>query len=163
MPEVNISEASRLSGVSRKTIQRYIAQGKLSATVDGTGGRTNKGIEISELVRVFGNLSHPAHATAQGQCPNVPMDNVAPSAGEIDALKTALSAKNETIQVLTRQVDGLQTQLAQVTGLLEYRKPEVLAPAQKQTNWRMIVGLGAISAALLAYFFSRGYRLWFML
>src|SRR5712692_3660787 len=156
MPEVNISEASRLSGVSRKTIQRYIAQGKLSATVDGTGGRTDRSIEISELVRVFGDLSHPAHATAQGQSPNVSMDNVAPSAGEIDALKMALSAKNETIQVLTRQVDGLQTQLAQVTGLLEYRKPEVLAPVQKQIDWRMIVGLGAISAALMV-FFSRGY------
>jgi hypothetical protein len=162
MPEVNISEASRLSGVSRKTIQRYIAQGKLSATVDGTGGRTGKRIEISELVRVFGNLSHPAHATAQGQSPSVSMDNVAPSAGEIDALKTTLSAKNETIQVLTRQVDGLQTQLAQVTGLLEYRKPEVLAPVQKQIDWRLIVGLAAISA-LMGYFFSQGYRLWFML
>lgn len=64
----------------------------------------------------------------------------------------ALSAKNETIQVLTRQVDGIQMQLAQVTVLLEYRKPEVLAPVQKQIDWRMIVGLAAISAALMTYY-----------
>jgi hypothetical protein len=165
MPEINISEASRLPGVSRKTIQRYIAQGKLSATIDGTGGRTNKRIEISELMSVFGNLSHPAHATAQGQCPSVSMDNVAQGAGEIDALKMVLSAKNETIHILSKQVDGLQIQLAQVTRLLEYRKPEASAGVQKQIAWWMIIGIGSMSAILIVitYFFSHGYRLWFML
>jgi hypothetical protein len=149
MPEVNISEASRLSGVSRKTIQRYIANGKLSATLNGTGGGTDKRIEISELMRVFGELSQHAHATVQGQCPSVSIDNVAVGAGEIDALKMVLSAKNETIHILTRQVDGLQAQLTQVTGLLEYRKPEALETVQKQTDWRMIIGLGSMFSILI--------------
>ena len=54
MAIVSISEAARLTGKSRTTIQKYIKQGKLSkcADVDGTFG-----IDISELLRVFGSFS----------------------------------------------------------------------------------------------------------
>lgn len=46
---VTIQEAIQLTGKSRSTIQRYIAAGKLS--------KTDKGIDTSELIRVFGELN----------------------------------------------------------------------------------------------------------
>ncbi|EDU61058.1 MULTISPECIES: helix-turn-helix domain-containing protein [Providencia] len=53
MALVSISEAARLTGKSRRTIQRYVATGKLSMSQsDATG----KSIDISELIRVFGAI-----------------------------------------------------------------------------------------------------------
>ncbi|MDI2113909.1 hypothetical protein [Commensalibacter nepenthis] len=53
MPIVSISEAARLVNKSRKTIYKHIHQGTLSTvtTVDGS-----KGIDTSELIRVYGSL-----------------------------------------------------------------------------------------------------------
>ncbi len=46
--QVNIQQATLLTGKSRATIQRHIKAGKLS--------RTDKGIDTAELVRVYGEL-----------------------------------------------------------------------------------------------------------
>lgn len=51
-----LSESARLTGKSRRTIQRYVKSGKLSAKNDVNG---NPSIDTSELIRVFGELSHP--------------------------------------------------------------------------------------------------------
>lgn len=50
MAIVSISEAARLIGKSRATVHRNIEAGKLSRTPDG------KGIDTSELMRVFGDF-----------------------------------------------------------------------------------------------------------
>lgn len=51
MAYVSIAEAVRLTGKSRSTITRKIKSGGLS--------RDSKGIETSELIRVFGELKTP--------------------------------------------------------------------------------------------------------
>lgn len=51
-----LSESAKLTGKSRRTIQRYVKSGKLSAKV-GTDG--NPKVDTAELIRVFGELSHP--------------------------------------------------------------------------------------------------------
>lgn len=53
MALVTIAEAAKLSGKDRKTLYRYIKDGKLSAT-NATGGMRQ--VDVSELVRVFGSL-----------------------------------------------------------------------------------------------------------
>jgi len=62
MAIVSISEAARLTGKSRTTIQKYIKQGKLSKC-SGTDGTF--GIDTSELLRVFGSLSEQGTTCAQ--------------------------------------------------------------------------------------------------
>lgn len=54
MAQVSISEAARLTGKSRRTIQRYVATGKLSLSYSDT---TEKNIDISEIMRVFGEIN----------------------------------------------------------------------------------------------------------
>jgi len=54
MALVSISEAARLTKKARSTIQAYIKQGKLSKTTDNHTGVV--GIEISELIRIFGEI-----------------------------------------------------------------------------------------------------------
>ncbi|MGK5721844.1 helix-turn-helix domain-containing protein [Proteus mirabilis] len=53
MAQVSISEAARLTGKSRRTIQRYVATGKLSLSHNDA---TGKNIDTSELIRVFGEI-----------------------------------------------------------------------------------------------------------
>lgn len=160
MPLVSISEAARLVGKTRKTIQRYIDSGKLSATVTGTSGGTGgtplRQVEISELIRVFGELtgkmSHPVAGGAQGQCPTVSMDNVPPVpplvapilSAEKAALEQVIAAQQGTIDLLHKQVDELREEKrelrAQVAGLLEYRQQQAPAaqPAPaKEDQWAL--------------------------
>ena len=53
MAIVSISEAAKLVGRSRRTLQRHVADGKLSKVTDATHGM---GIDTSELMRVYGTL-----------------------------------------------------------------------------------------------------------
>lgn len=50
-----VSDAAKMAGVTRRTIYRYLSSGKLSAAVTD---KDNTQIETSELLRVFGSLSH---------------------------------------------------------------------------------------------------------
>lgn len=54
MAIVSISEAAKLASKSRRTIQRHIAQGKLSKATDAT---SSIGVDTSELIRVYGVLT----------------------------------------------------------------------------------------------------------
>ena len=56
MALVSISEAARLTGKSTKTLYRLVSQGRLSVSLDENGIKT---VDVSELVRVFGDLSGP--------------------------------------------------------------------------------------------------------
>ena len=56
---VNIQKAIELTGVSRSTLQRHIKQGKLS--------KTDKGIDTSELIRVYGSLKNPTESVKVNQ------------------------------------------------------------------------------------------------
>jgi len=144
MPIVSISEAARLTKKARSTIQAYIKTGKISKTTDYHTG--NVGIEISEIIRVFGNIntlnttnttcSESASISQQTTRKNsdaIPSNthNTTPQNNEIlqlklenERLKSVLEAKQETI-------DSLKTALK----LLEYRqeKTEAILPKETQT------------------------------
>jgi len=131
MPIVSISEAARLTKKARSTIQSYIKTGKISKTTDHYTGVV--GIEISELIRIFGNIN--IQSTTDATCSeNVAIsqqttrkttDTISNNTGltppqnseilqlksENERLKAVLEAKQETI-------DSLKTALK----LLEYHQ-----------------------------------------
>jgi|SRR5271156_5284392 len=116
MAIVSISEAARLTGKSRKTIQRYVADGRISMSQHVAG---EKGIDISELTRVFGDLSQPdpalSHASvSQPDAPNVTPD-VAALETRIKVLEAELAARDA---VITAQRENL-TDVRQALKLLE--------------------------------------------
>lgn len=137
MPIVSISEAARLTGKNRKTVQKYVADGQLSLSMDGQA----KGIEISELIRVFGPFT--GHPTLSMDRPNG--QQVAPltdhgQQAEIDGLKGVIAAKDAHIAALADQVGELRQEKdewkqerrelrAQVAGLLEDRRQQPAPPA----------------------------------
>src|SRR6266404_7825092 len=105
MSIVSISEAARLVNRHRKTIQRYVADGRISLSQCVSGER---GVDISELIRVFGKLSHEDGALAheaESQCvhgdvPESAGENVGALKAEIDGLKAVVDAQKNHIASL---------------------------------------------------------------
>ena len=123
MAVVSISEAARLTGKSRKTIQRYVADGRISLSQHDAG---RNGIDTSELIRVFGNLSHPAttlsHATeSQTVSANVPPD--------VSATLALLQAENALLKAQIEAKDANLADLRQSLRLLEH------VPAKRRWWW----------------------------
>jgi len=102
MSVVSISEAARLVNRHRKTIQRYVADGRISLSHCVSGER---GVDTSELIRVFRILSHEDGALAhesesqrvQGNVPERTSGNIDALKAEIDGLKALVDAQKSHI------------------------------------------------------------------
>jgi len=109
MAIISISEAARLTGKSRTTIQRQIKAGKLSKCMDSAGV---EGIDTSELLRVFGSFSAPAHVhDAIKQTIHVESGTAASIVQletEINLLKKLLEEKDKRILEIQQHNDSLK-------------------------------------------------------
>ena len=101
MSLLTITEAAHVAGVSRRTIQRSIQSGRLSATTTATGERA---IDTAELLRVFGPLRQVPSDTPASMSQAVAPD-VAPDATAlmlVDVLREQLKqAHEEKVRLLS--------------------------------------------------------------
>ena len=123
MAIVSVSEAARLVGKSRRTIQRDIAAGKLSKCDNG------KKLDTSELMRVYGSLLNApndadknAHMT-QDVAPNIP-----PDVAEMRIRLAILEAENAALK------DHLGS-LKQAMLLLEHKEQQTSTKTTQQRKW----------------------------
>lgn len=123
MAIVSVSEAARLVGKSRRTIQRDIAAGKLSKCDNG------KNLDTSELLRVYGSLLNApndadknAHMT-QDVAPSVP-----PDVAEMRIRLAALEAENAALK------DHVGS-LKQAMLLLEHKEQQTSTETTQQRKW----------------------------
>jgi hypothetical protein len=72
MTILSISAAAQTAGIDRRTLQRAIKSGRVSATVDATGRR---GVDVAELLRVYGPLPTMPQPSTQGQRAALPQAN----------------------------------------------------------------------------------------
>ena len=70
-----------------------------------------KGIDISELVRVFGELSQPAHALSHASMSQPDAPNVAVLEARIQGLEAQLSAKNGLLEAKERHIASMEIAL----------------------------------------------------
>lgn len=146
MPQVSISEAARLAGISRSHFYKnYIKQGLISTT------RTHQGqpqIDISELLRVFGQIQQNTHLYSKIQVEdtskiqvktvktqvNTPemqeQIHIATLESELKLLREQLAKADEREQFYQQQLK----ELTQTIKLLEY-KPEPLTPKRRWWQW----------------------------
>ena len=93
MAIVSISEAARLVGKSRRTLQRDIAAGKLSKCDNG------KNLDTSELLRVYGTLSSATKvADDNASMTQVVADNIPADVADMRARLAALEAENAALK-----------------------------------------------------------------
>ena len=112
----NITDSALLVKKSRRTIQRYIASGKLTMVIDTLG---KPQIDTTELIRVFGAISKVSQKKIAKKSQNV-------------AVK--LSRKNNTINLTPNELEDIITRAVEkalskaIALLLEHNKT---APKQE--------------------------------
>jgi len=147
MSIVSISKASKLTGKSRQTLYKHLQNGQLSLSTDVNG---SKGLDISELIRVYGQLKidklttvqvdNTGHRLTKRIDNNVNIDSqqltelekeLALSKLKIEEQQKQLDLQQDTINAKQETIDSLKTALK----LLEYRqeKTEAIAPKEPQT------------------------------
>jgi hypothetical protein len=107
MPIVSISEAARLVNRHRKTIQRYVADGRISLSQNVSGER---GIDTSELIRVFGIFSHDDGALAHEAESQLVQENIPEGAGEnVGALKAEIDGLKAVVDSQRSHIASLES------------------------------------------------------
>ena len=134
--QYNLTEASRLAGISRSTLRRHISKGRLSCT-EKTDGQ--KMIDASELARVYGDID-----LSKGD-KNTPTGNGNPILNyEVrtleERLDTLAEERRREREILQDQIDHLKESLKlaqeghnRATLLLEQSQSQ---PKSKKFFWR---------------------------
>jgi hypothetical protein len=125
MPVVSITEAAKLVKRNRKTVQRYVADGRLSLSQNVAG---DKGIDTSELMRVFGKMSQDMGATFTAtesqlvleKVSDVPLVKEDVLKAEIEGLKAVIEAQKITVETQKNHISSLEN----TVRLLEYDRKE---------------------------------------
>ena len=133
MAHVSISEAARLAGKHRTTIQRHIKSGKLSATQDLDG---NPAVDVAELSRVYGNL--PGHAAPVQQSQSSTLQQAAQdvAAGEIEVLRAKLEAAETAREIWKQQAEREARRADELLEMLKQEQQNIrlLAPSSKPSE-----------------------------
>lgn len=128
MAKVSISEAARLTGKSRTTLHRLIKTGELSTCA---GVRNSKMIDISELIRVFGDISAPVTEQYSEQASEQRV-TVPDTANEqmINSLKREVEHLRTLVSAQESHIDSLKQSLQ----LLEHKK-DMQQPQPSPVKW----------------------------
>ncbi|WP_263057128.1 helix-turn-helix domain-containing protein [Pantoea agglomerans] len=128
MAKVSISEAARLTGKSRTTLHRLIKAGDLSTC---SGARNAKMIDISELIRVFGDISKPVHEQPFEQVTEQRVTvTPAPSEQMVSSLKQEVEHLRTLVSAQESHIDSLKQSLQ----LLEHKK-DMQQPLPPPAKW----------------------------
>jgi predicted transcriptional regulator len=135
MAILSLRQAAQAAGVTRQTIYRYAKQGKLSTVLRDDG---SKGVDTSELIRVFGTLREPETDTATVTEPQKVTagdsgDSSVVLQSQLEAAQEALRTAQEALRQSNSEKDRLLGILESQTRLLEH-KPAETAP-KKLKRW----------------------------
>jgi hypothetical protein len=164
---MSISAAAHAAGIDRRTLQRAIQTGKVSATVDAAGRR---GVDLAEVIRVFGPLQEAPRgqgaAMSQQTAPDAALvealqDQVAQLGGQLEkahAREARLLAMLEYEQASRRELEQRllpappplpATPLGRVTGI---RRSGTRRDRTTMSRWALVVLLLVAVGALVWYF-----------
>jgi len=160
----SLSEAARLTGKSRTTIQRAIKSGKISAPKDEDG---NYSIDPAELNRVYPIKLMSAGGTHSAAA-NGTLRNSSETEGaspEIKVLQAELKASQQMVEERGRTIDDLRTRLddseRRVTALLSDRRPTASEKPVEDRRvrpgyWMALAVIMAAVAASMAVLYLQG-------
>lgn len=106
MPQVSVSEAARLAGISRSHLYKnYIKQGLISVVRNRQG---QPQIDVSELLRVFGEIQKNTHLSSKTQLETQKNTTISSKTQPEDTLKTQEVTPETQVQI---QVAALESEL----------------------------------------------------
>ena len=118
---VTIAEAAKLVGKSRRTVYRDVSSGRLSVSHDGAGVAQ---VDISELIRVYGEIRGECHSAAAVPTPQRGTDD---GTARVTALEVEIAQLRERLADKDRHIDDLRASIR----LLELKTP----PAKRRGWW----------------------------
>ena len=145
MSKVSISEASRLSNKTRKTIYKYIQDGLLTVSMDTQG---KKVIDISELIRVFGEIEMPEYTEVNNtevsnnihQVTLESIQLIAEKDVEIARLQSLLAGKDELLNSKNDQIKTLEKSLHLLEDLTNKIPVQVTQEPVQKGFWKRLLG-----------------------
>lgn len=120
-----VGQAAAALGVSRRTIERRLASGALSATLTQQGKQQVRLIDGAELARFAAAEGH-----TQGTSEATALQ------GNVSALAATVESQDRLIAQLEGEVRFLREQLAQATEQLAQLTVRALPPARTGLQWR---------------------------
>lgn len=132
MSRHTITEASKLSGKSRKTIYRKIEKGELS-TVKGEGTDDTTYIDTSELVRVFGSLKVDDAPQPAPTAPVIDDDMLE----ELERMREENARLKAVLNEKDRRIDDMKDNVKNMQLLLEHQK--TLTPQPKESGFSAVM------------------------
>ena len=135
MALVTITEASKLTGKSRKTIYSHLKKGKLSSSLQADG---TKQIDTSELIRVYGEIkqfvTEVTPSSVTNDTPgNVTFNGVGELISAVNIMREQQELDRKENVLLRNQLLELTNTVKQLTNRLEY-KPESVIKKKKTNN-----------------------------
>jgi len=136
MALVSITDAARLTGKSRRTIQRHIATGKLSVSHTDA---TEKSIETSELIRCYGEIKK-FNVTPEKDMKQVTMSHdvtlfIDKNESEIELLKQQVALLQQRLQDKDEHIDSLKQAMLLIESKLPATPEPVTQPLVKK-SWQ---------------------------
>ena len=126
MTYLKLSEAARQVGVSRPTIYKYAAEGRISVTKDRLG---HKQVQLSELLRVFGELSPETQKTSLSENTSASFSSARQSSktaetGSLSALLVELERAKAQLQSKVMEADLLRERVDELKARERYSQEE---------------------------------------
>ena len=137
MTVLSMNQAAKMFRISRNTLKSKLEQGELSRAQGGTG------IDLSELIRVFGAAPDHAPTDQYGARQSTPseQDRATLEQAQIVENRAKIAALEMEVRMLRERLDECQArevwmreQVERTQRLLEY-KPEQAQPTKKA--WRL--------------------------
>ena len=163
MTKLNISQAAKTFGKDWKTIKRHIEKGKVSCEIDKNG---HKQIDLSELIRAYGEPKNNASPNAIGQNKDIP-EHSSPNAigiygekiGRLEAEITELKEDREERRERELRLEAEKKELREIiknqTLLLPKPEEAQLAPSQKAKSLSslntILIGCGVVTTGVLVF------------
>jgi hypothetical protein len=170
MTILTISAAAHAAGIDRRTLQRAIKSGRLSATTNAAGER---GIDLAELIRAFGPLREMPQDTPLGQDAAVSQDVPGGAAGAalVEALRDQVRQAQEQLRQAHEREQQVQQEKTRLLSLLEAEQQarrdleqKLLLPPQPdlppRRHHRLWLLLAILALAIAALVWTRTSAYW---
>jgi hypothetical protein len=108
---LNLSQAAQAAGITRRTLYNHVKQGKVTVSRDG---KNNPVVDVSELIRVYGNVNLPEKqipsvSHRENTQKNFPHEQLTAMQKELAEMKQAITLMLEDKTLRKKKISSMRT------------------------------------------------------
>lgn len=138
---LNLSQAAQAAGITRRTLYNHVKQGKVTVSRDG---KNNPVVDVSELIRVYGNVNLPEKqipsvSHRENTQKNFPHEQLTAMQKELAEMKQAITLMLEDKTLREKENQQHEDEKNQLREEIK-KLSESLEQAQKKGFWSRLFG-----------------------